>query len=529
MFKRTYSSARAPDRLTYVWLVIAAVLYAFTGGRWVIPLAAWLAPLFLLRFVREQAPLRGLLLALLARFVVGAIILHGIILISGPVFYVVVLFIALLTTLPYLADRLMTPRLDGFSATLVFPVTFTALEYLGSFSPNGSMYSLAYSQYGDLPLMQLVSITGIWGITFLITWFASVANWVWEREFDWSRVRRGALLYAGVLAVILVGGGARLALFQPSASTVRVAGLSASRSAVAAFNQQLPQSTLSLLMSGKATQAERDQARGAFATLDNDLLARTQQEAAAGAKIIVWPEASPVGANILQEDEQTLIQQTSALAQRSGVFVDMGVGVFLSGAGHGPYLKDEAVLVDPAGQSWTYEKTHLVPFGEQGVVVPGNGKLPLVSSPYGKLATAICFDLDFPSTMRQSGQGGADIMLAMADDWRAMDPTHAQHAVFRAIENGYSLVRETSKGLSITVDYEGNVLAASDYFASDHQIMVAYVPTHGVRTIYATIGDAFAWLCLLGLLAFIGLTVARGRGSRSAKAVAPQREAQVVG
>lgn len=529
MFKRTTASTRSPERLSYLWLVSAAVLFAFTGDRWVIPLAAWFAPLFLLRFVRAQSPWRGMLLAWLARFIVGAIILRGIVLVSGVGFFVVVALIALLVTLPYLADRLMTPRLNGFVATLVFPVALTALEYLSSFSPNGTIYSLAYTQYGDLPLMQLVSVTGIWGITFLIAWFAAVANWAWDHEFDVLKARSGALLYAGVLAVVMTGGSARLAFSQPGATTVRVAGLSASQAAVSAFNQQLPSATLSLLESGKATSTDRAQARAAFSTLDDDLFATSQQEARDGAKIIVWPEASPVGGNILAEDEPSLIQRASALAQQQGVYLDMGLGVFLSGAGQGPYLKDEAVLVDPAGQVWTYEKTHLVPFGEQGLIVPGDGKLPLIASPYGRLATAICFDLDFPATMRQAGQGGTDIVLALADDWRAIDPTHAQHAVFRAIENGYSLVREASKGLSITVDYEGNVLAASDYFANDHQIMVAYVPTHGVRTIYGAVGDLFAWLCLLGLLAFIGLTITRQRRLRHTADVAvSQREPQPV-
>ncbi|GAI87741.1 unnamed protein product, partial [marine sediment metagenome] len=35
----------------------------------------------------------------------------------------------------------------------------------------------------------------------------------------------------------------------------------------------------------------------------------------------------------------------------------------------------------------------------------------------------------------------------------------------------------------------------------------ADVPTKGVKTIYSTIGDSFAWLCVLGLLGFIALTI----------------------
>ena len=529
MLKRTPTPTRTPDRLSYLWLALAAVLFLFVSGQWAIPLAAWLAPLFLLRFVRTQRPLTGLLLAWLVRFAGAALVPSGTILLSGIGYYAIVLILTGLTMLPYLADRLITPRLGGFVATLVFPLAFTTFEYLISFGPSGTINSIAYTQYGDLPLLQLVSVTGIWGITFLITWFAAVVNWVWEQHFSWSQVRGGGLLYAGVLAVVLLGGGARLALLSPQATPVRVAGLSASQAAVAAFNQQLSSATLSLLVSGKATQADRALARSAFTIVNNDLLARSQQEAATGAKIVVWPEVSPTGAQVLQEDEPALIQRASALAQQAGIYLDMGLGVFLPDSGKGPFLKDESVLLDPAGHVvWTYEKTHLVPFGEQGEIVQGNGKVPVVETPYGRLAGVICFDADYPGTMRQAGQAGADLMFVPGDDWQAIDPYHTQVATFRAIENGFSEVREASKGLSMTVDYEGHVLAASDYFTTNQQVMVAYVPVHGVRTIYATIGDLFAWLCILGLLTLTGLAIIQSRKPRSATAAVPQPEPQAA-
>jgi apolipoprotein N-acyltransferase len=527
MSKRTITPTRIPDRLSYLWLTMAAALFLFAAGRWAIPLAAWLAPLFLLRFVRTQHPLPGLLLAWLVRFAVAAVVLQGIILYPGIVFYPLVLLLTGLTMLPYLADRLITPRLGGFVATLVFPLAVTSLEYLSSFGPFGTYNSIAYTQYGNLPLMQLVSVTGIWGITFLLTWFAAVVNWAWERGFAWPHVRGGGLLYAAVLAVVLLGGGARLALFPPQATLVRVAGLSASRAAIAAFNQQLPQATVSLLLSGKATQADRALARSAFTTLDDDLLTRSQQEAGAGAKIVVWPETSPTGASILQEDEPALIQRAGALVREAGIYLDMGLAVFLPGGGKGPFLKDEAVLLDPTGNVvWTYEKTHPAP-GEQGLFILGDGKVPIVESPYGRLANVICFDADYPGTVRQAGQAGADLLLLLGDDWQSIDPSHTQEATFRAIENGFSEVREASNGLSMAVDYEGRVLSASDYFTTDRQVMVAYVPMHGVRTIYATIGDLFAWLSIIGLLALTGLVIIQSRKPRSAAAAeAPQPESQ---
>src|SRR4029450_2268755 len=61
-------------------------------------------------------------------------------------------------------------------------------------------------------------------------------------------------------------------------------------------------------------------------------------------------------------------------------------------------------------------------------------------------------------------------------------------------------VRQDTNGLAQIVDYYGAVLASSDYFSSDPQTIVEYVPTRGVRTIYATVGDVFAWLCVAALL-----------------------------
>ena len=44
------------------------------------------------------------------------------------------------------------------------------------------MISLAYTQYGNLPLLQVISLTGAYGVSFLIAWFASVGNRAWEQR-----------------------------------------------------------------------------------------------------------------------------------------------------------------------------------------------------------------------------------------------------------------------------------------------------------------------------------------------------------
>ena len=154
-------------------------------------------------------------------------------------------------------------------------------------------------------------------------------------------------------------------------------------------------------------------------------------------------------------------------------------------------------------------------------MVRGDGKVSTVQTPYGRLSSVICYDMSFLDTIRQAGQAGADVMLVPGYDWRGIDPYNTQIATFRAIENGFSLVRQASNGLAMAVDYEGHVLAASDYYTTDPQVMVAYVPMQGVRTIYATIGDLFAWLSVAGLVVLIGVALVRRRKAGEAGAGAP--------
>ena len=81
---------------------------------------------------------------------------------------------------------------------------FTAWEFLTlSINQMGTFGAVAYSQYGNLPLMQLLSATGLSGLTFLITWFGSTLNWIWERSFSWPAIngRQHSLLQASRLAI----------------------------------------------------------------------------------------------------------------------------------------------------------------------------------------------------------------------------------------------------------------------------------------------------------------------------------------
>jgi apolipoprotein N-acyltransferase len=505
------------DRLSYLWLALSIVLLPFSMPIWTIPLAVWLAPVFLLRFVRTQPLLRSMLLVLLANVLVYALKIFVMFSSAGPITDLIIAFsLGIILTLPYLLDRVLARRLGGLLGTLVFPLAVTTLWYLIALNPEGTMLNPAYTQYGDLPLLQLVSVTGLWGIVFVMSWLASVVNWAWEHGFAWPQVRRGLLLYSGLLALVLVGGGARLAFFAPQGATVRVAGITAQH-----FQELLPEANFGPLLDEKTTQAQRQAARPVLARVDANLLMLSQQEARAGAKMVVWPES---GAAVLQEDEAAFLQQAQAVAQSSSIYLDMGLGVILPSQTP-PYGRDESVLIDPSGHILSiYQKAHPVAGEEDLRLVPGNGQIPVVATPYGRLATVVCQDRDFLDIIQRVGQANTDILLAPGGDWREIDPYHSQMATFEAIETGSSQVSQASYGLSVAVDYEGHVLAATDFFSTDPQVMVAYVPIQGVHTIYATIGDLFAWLSLAGLVVLIGVAIVRRPKAGKAVEAAPSGE-----
>jgi len=485
---------------SWVWLAAAAVLLLFANGANTISLAAWLAPLFLLRFVRTQNYVIGLPVAYFLLTAEFAFQFRGMVPIPGTAYYVFLMVWGITLVFPYVIDRLLTHRLDGLKATLVFPTAWAATEYLLSNGPFASWGSVAYSQYGNLPLLQLVSVTGLWGITFLIGWFAAVCNWLWEAGLESGPARRAVWLCGGTIASLILLGGARMALFPPSSRTVRVASISRSELA-----PELSDATVQRLFDGNANSADLSAFHTWYATHDDDLLARAEREMQAGAAIVFWGEANGFAS---KQDEAAIVARGAALAAKYHAYLGMAIGVL--SFGQKPPLENKMVLIQPNGQiGWEYAKAHPVPGFEAANQVPGDGRMRVLNTPYGRVSSIICFDADFPRLLAQAGALGADVVLDPSNDWRAIDPWHTQMASMRAVEQGVNLIRQTSSGLSAAYDYQGRRLAAMDHFQTADYAMISQIPTQGVRTIYGRFGDWFAWACLAGLMVLTIMSLRR--------------------
>lgn len=145
------------DRLTWLWLAIGAILLPFANIQTVWPIAAWLAPVFLMRFSRARPLKVGLTLILVAQIFATAIGMRNdyTAIPAGPLLIGAILAYSLLFWLPFLLDRLLVARLQGVLRTLVFPLAAVTLNYLLLFTPFHTLGSPAYTQYGNLPLMHL--------------------------------------------------------------------------------------------------------------------------------------------------------------------------------------------------------------------------------------------------------------------------------------------------------------------------------------------------------------------------------------
>jgi apolipoprotein N-acyltransferase len=482
------------DRWSYLWLV-AGTLVMFL---WRAPLVWWLSPVFLLRFMRTRKVGRGLFLIWLSSFLTSIppmyYILNALIPSPVPVFLIITAVFALMTScVPYLADRLLAPRLSGFTATLTFPLIMTVVSYISSkANPMGGIGGLAYFQYSNLALLQLLSVTGMWGIVFLVNWFGPVVNYAWERGFSWKDIRRNTLVYAGIMLAVLLYGSARLAYAPQASSTVRVHGFTA----VDMRTEMLPKLD-------EAWQQGYQAYRQLSAEIQDLYLEGTIREARAGAQIVHWPENA---VKVLKEDEADFVVRAQKIAQDEGIYLAMAYSVSYQDGSPGEI---KLLLLDPTGKiALEHYKFALASLeGTRG----GDGILRTVETPFGTLSGLICNDTNHEEVVAQAGRNGTDILFSPSLEYRQIDPIHAHMAMFRAIENGVTLVRQADNGLSIVVDPYGRVTAAMDHFNSSERVMVAQVPILSVLTLYPYIGDLFAWLALAGFVGLVVVGVVRSR------------------
>lgn len=471
----------------YLYLALIFILSLVIGGKWNIPLAAWLLPVFIIRFFRESDKAgRNFLLLWLVSAVATIIAWNRATATAAihpnaePIFFILMTPIGLL---PYVIDRLYARRFPNAAwVTLVYPIAATAMDFFSaSGSPFGTFGAAAYTQRGFLPAMQIASVFGLWGITFVMSWFASLINYLWENGFKFTRL---TLTSAGLLALILILSLGRILLPAQPKQTVTVAGFS------------LPNGTLPGMLN-QLNGGDEAGFRQAADELHAQQLEQIRKMADEGANIISLQEGAGLGTS---EQVAKFIADASALAKEKNIYIILPV--FDIGA---TPPENKVHIIDPNGD---VVLTH-VKYGGNDFegTLKGDGVLQTVDTPYGKLSAVICWDADFPNIIKQAGKQNVDLLFVPSNDWLEVKDIHAGMATFRAVENGMSIFRQTGQGVSSAVDVHGRELNRVDSFRENASgfasIQNVQMPIGSVKTLYPSIGDTLGNVMLVGLVGLL--------------------------
>jgi apolipoprotein N-acyltransferase len=395
-----------------------------------------------------------------------------------------------------------------FAACALAPFLWVTLEFARAHLPIIAFpWNLAgYAASGNLPLVQIATVAGIYGLSFLVAAYGAMLAYA-----ILAGTQRGWKTFLAATAMlILVAVGGRY--FVPSAAPRYIAHL---------VQTNFPQSM----------QYQADWIPAHAAALD-ELERLSVDPAIKMPGLIVWPE---VPAPFSLQDP-AFAERATRIARDSGSHFLVGVEDWKRDAAGKWQATNSAVLLDPLGQRiFAYDKIHLVPWGEYvplrhllsfagkltadiGDFTPGTlhavGKIP-----GGSFGSFICYEAVFPNEVRKFTAGGAELLINMSNDgWFGRSSAPAQHLVMarvRAVENRRWLLRDTNNGFTVSVDPYGRIVAQLPTDIRGE--LDAPYDFRSDLTPYARFGDWFAWLCVLASMAllFAAISNRNVRGSFS--------------
>jgi len=427
---------------------------------------------------------------------------------------------------------------DGWSRRTLWALTgaaaWVALEMLRARLFSGMPWNLlGESQYALTPLIQFASVTGVYGVSFLIVWASlslySAGRLILTRpatRFVWQ----GEIVLPMLTVVCLFATG-MFDLRPPAdeATTIRISNkLPIIR--VTMVQPSIPQTLL---------WNPSDDSK-----LFDKVLNLSRQGLTNEPDLLIWPEAALT--KMVRYDEDTYRSVTD-LARTNHVWIILGSDD-AEPIHNGSTNEDDAdyynssFLVSPDGQlADVYHKRKLVAFGEYiplirwlpfikwftpitGGFAEGDRVVPFeLPNLEVKTATLICFEDIFPDFVREYARDDTDFLVNITNDgWFGEGSAQWQQAaaaVFRAVENGLPLLRCANTGLTCSIDAHGHI---QEIFRDDHgsiygtgtltvDVPLLKAGEQRTPTYYHLHGDRFGWSCVLVTLGLMGKKWRLGR------------------
>jgi apolipoprotein N-acyltransferase len=230
MTGRFVDSKRSGVAPSILALIVSSVALYFGTGLRPIWWVAWVAPMPVLLLAPRRSGRVAFAVALLA-WAVGDLnewnYFHSLLQIPLGVTLLIVLLPALVFATDVLVYRRVARTL-AWRAALIFPSIWMCYEFVSeSLSPHSTAGNISYSQMNFLPVLQLASVTGIWGISFCMFLFAATVSVLLSGNHK-REGKRGLAIGVGVVFVVVLGFGILRLYTRPADQGMVEAGLAAS-------------------------------------------------------------------------------------------------------------------------------------------------------------------------------------------------------------------------------------------------------------------------------------------------------------
>lgn len=406
--------------------------------------------------------------------------------------------------------------------------TWVALEMIVSRLFTGMPWNLlGVSQYQLLPLIQVATFTGVYGVSFLVVW-VSLSLLSAALQVIWRPTMRSVWV-----AELLVPLLALAVLFNHGMRQLRDDAPRSRRLRLALVQPSIPQTLI--------WDSTQDNARF------RELLQLSEQALTNEVDVLIWPEAAVP--SLLRYHQETY-DAVMALARRHKVWMIIGADDAERRPNPRPGAEadfyNSSFLISPEGLLENrYRKRNLVIFGEyvpltrwlpflawftpvQGGFTPGDRPVQFRLPNLGvQTAVLICFEDIFPNLVRESVEPETDFLVNLTNNgWfgeSAAQWQHAAAAIFRAVENGRPLLRSANNGLTCWVDERGRlrqIFRTSSGSIYGAGWMWFELPLPGAKeqkplTFYRQHGDLFGWTCVLAAGLLLSTRIPRAvRGAR---------------
>jgi len=508
-----------------LYLVITLIAFSISVFKTDNPvwIAAWIAPVFLIRFMRNIkwlfAVISGFITLQIAAFI-GLLPQLSLYSTAASIseeidfLYILIwqvksgaLFLVPSILIPFILDKALYKRLPKIAASLIYPSAVVAIELL--FSLTTGARTFGDSQFALRPLVMTSSIFGVFGLSFLVAWFAPMINYLWEENWNIKKLGYSGLVYIAIMVVMLIYGGTVIAFPKKADKTVPIAGITTNINLV----ERVSDSSLSIIEISDLNPAEYAKLMSSPQSHLHEMRQKTLEAVKTGAKIIVWQESALMLESSVAD---TFLLEMKNLADKEDIYLLVSYERLLNEKEKkDKAMKNTGILFTPEGNiGWEYEKAFPVPGFEDFFIEPGPRNIPYLDTPYGRIGQVICADMIPPHYIRQAAVKNIDLLLVPSWDTITYTPLFTFSSAYRAVENGFTMIKITGDGHSAVIDPYYRQWAGQNSFELGSTNFYVNVPVVSKKTFYAVIGFIFPYVISLLLISLIVFAVKRATKKR---------------